>query len=293
MKRIWLNIRYIAELSVKYTGVIYALLGFIGMFVPLSDIFHAEITLIKRIVVSCCILLGTWMIVFGLSCIYVCNKKRYQILDVGNGHHVYVQYGDIFSCCSGDGNEERNIIIPVNRCFDTIIDNDLISSRTLHGISMNKLYSNHIFEQEELNEKIQKTLASNKNKYETINVRNKRKGNLKRYEVGSVAEIQGEAGVTYFFLGLTEFDKDLHAHTEDDDYVCALMRMLIYNNKRSQGRPLYVPLVGAGAANTQKEERDILEYIVKLIKMNKKLINCDLYIVIRDNAKDSIRITNL
>ena len=71
------------------------------------------------------------------------------------------------------------------------------------------------------------------------------------------------------------------------------MRMLIYNNKRSQGRPLYVPLVGAGAANTQKEERDILEYLVKLIKMNKKLINCDLYIVIRDNAKDSIRITNL
>lgn len=70
MKRIWLNIRYIAELSVKYTEVIYALLGFIGMFVPLSDIFYAEITLIKRIVVSCCILLGTWMIVFGFPCDY-------------------------------------------------------------------------------------------------------------------------------------------------------------------------------------------------------------------------------
>ncbi len=293
MKRIWLNIRYIVALSVKYTGIIYALLGFIGTFVPLSDIFYAEITLIKRIVVSCCILLGIWVIVFVVSCIYVYNKKRYQILDVGNGHGVYVQYGDIFSCCSGEHIEEKNIIIPVNRCFDTIIDDDLISRRTLHGIAMDKLYSNHIYTQEKLNDKIQTILTSNKNKYETISIRNKRKGNLKRYEVGTVVEIPGEVGITYFFLGLTEFDRDLHAHTEDEDYVLALIRMLVYNNKRSQGRPLFVPLIGAGAANTKKEERDILEYLVKLIKLNRKLINCDLYIVIRDSTKDSIRITGL
>lgn len=293
MKRIWLNIRYIVELSVRYTGMVYALLGFIGTFVPLSDLFDAEITLIKRIVVSCYALLGIWMIAFGVSCIYICNKKRYKILDVGNGHGVYVQYGDIFSCCCEEGIEKRNIIIPVNRCFDTIIDDDLISSRTLHGTAMNRLYSNQKYTQEVLNDKIQTILASSKNKYKTISIQNKRKGNLKRYEVGTVVEISGEAGITYFFLGLTEFDSDLHAHTEDEDYVLALMRMLTYNNKRSQGKPLLIPLIGAGAANTKKEERDILEYLVKLIKMNKKLINCDLHIVIKDNSKDNIRITGL
>ena len=293
MKRIILNIQYITNISIKYTGMIFALLGFIGMFVPLSDIFRDGTSLINKIVSSLCVLLGTWLLVFAVSCVYVYLKKYYQILDVGNGRHVYVQYGDIFSCNRGKVIKERNIIIPVNRCFDTIIDDDLISRRTLHGITMNKLYANHIYTQEELNEKIQTVLANNKSKYKNISVKNKRKGNLKRYEVGTVAEIQGEEGVTYFFLALTQFDQDLHASTGDDEYVLALIKMLMYNNKRSQGRPLFVPLIGAGAANTQKEERDILEYLVKLIKMNKKIINCDLHIVIRDTAKDSISITNL
>lgn len=293
MKRITSNIHYILEVSVRYTGMIFAVLGFIGMFAPLDDLLGDQMGLIRKFEISCLILGGIWLIVFLASCVYVCRKKYYKLFDVGNGHHVYVQYGDIFTDCGLEDGQERTIVIPVNRCFDTMIDDDLISSRTLHGISMNQLYANHIFTQEELNQNIQRILADHHVKYELLEAQNKRKGNLKRYETGTVVEIPADDGITYFFLGLTSFDSDLHAHTEDDAYVLALIRLLMYNNRRSQGRPLYIPLIGAGAADTRKEERDILEYLVKLIKMNRKLVNCDLHIVVCDRVKESIPITNL
>jgi hypothetical protein len=85
----------------------------------------------------------------------------------------------------------------------------------------------------------------------------------------------------------------LHAHTSDEEYVLALMKMIIYSNKRSQGFPLLVPLIGAGAADTKKQERDILEFLVKLIKMNRNLINCDVHIIVRNTAKNRVAITNL
>ena len=34
--------------------------------------------------------------------------------------------------------ERRNLVIPVNRCFDTLVDDNLISSKTIHGNLMQK-----------------------------------------------------------------------------------------------------------------------------------------------------------
>lgn len=293
MKRILSNFRYILKISFKYTGIIFAILGFIGVFAPLNDIFSVEKSLIKKILISCFILIGIWLVLFLTSCIFIYYKKCYEILYLGNGHHMYVQYGDIFSARGLKGDVTRNIVIPVNRCFDTIIDDDLISSRTLHGMSMKKMYSQHIYTQEELNRLIQEILSNNEIKYKMISIQNKRKGNLKRYETGTVVEIPKDEKITYFFLALTSFDKDLHAHIEDEEYVLALMRLLMYNNKRSQGKPLFIPLIGSGAADTKKDEQDILEYFVKFIKMYRKLINCDVHIVVRNDAEDAVSITAL
>ena len=40
-------------------------------------------------------------------------------------------------------------------------------------------------------------------------------------------------------------------------------------------------------------EKDILNYIIGLVKMNRELINYDLHIIVRDNGKESIAITDL
>ena len=50
---------------------------------------------------------------------------------------MIVKFGDIFS----EEYKSKNVVIaiPVNRCFDTIVNDKLISSNTLHGKVINKI----------------------------------------------------------------------------------------------------------------------------------------------------------
>lgn len=248
----------------------------------------------RRIFISAFILILVWTISFICCAFYISCKRRIEVLEVSNGYHIYVQYGDIFNAEEVlNPSERRNIVIPVNRCFDTLVDDDLISSKTLHGIAMNKLYSSGKFNNSTLNSAIQQNLNIQHIGSDIVQKKDKRKGNLRIFPVGTVAEIKDTETCTYFFLGLSTIDKNLHANTSNEDYVLALIKLLEFCNTRSQKYPVVMPLIGAGASETKKSERDILEYLVKLIKMNRSLINCDIHIVVRDSGKESIAITNI
>lgn len=119
----------------------------------------------------------------------------------------------------------------------------------------------------------------------------KRRGNLKRYDVGTVAEIKKSDVCKFFCLGLSYFDRDLTAHTSKDDYVLAMQKMIEYCYARSQGDAVIIPLIGAGLSKTKYGERAILEYLVKSLKLNKDLIVSDIYIVVRNSGKETIPIT--
>lgn len=54
-----------------------------------------------------------------------------------------------------------------------------------------------------------------------------------------------------------------------------------------------MPLIGAGLSKTKNDEKSILEFLVKLFKLNKDLIVSDIHIVIRDSGKGTIPITEL
>lgn len=218
MKRIWLNKKYIAKLASKWTSIIFAILGFISTFASLSDLLPENSSIQHRIFISIGVLVGLWLILFVIFSGYVFGKRRIELFEASNGYHVYVQYGDVFSEEEVLKPEERrNIVIPVNRCFDTIIDDDLFSSKTLHGITMKKMYASGEYTEQTLNNAIQENLLSvQKSEYEQIRREDKRSGNLNRYSVGTVAEVKNTDKCTYFFLGLSKFDRDLHAHTTND-----------------------------------------------------------------------------
>lgn len=304
LKIIKVNKSYLFHSSVKWTAGIYAVLGFIGTFSSLDSGLNDFLKRLLRgespstlmcILVSIVILLLIFVIFFMCALLRVIKKERYELMEVSDGHHVYVQYGDVFS--SDEVNnpmERRNIVIPVNRCFDTKIDDDLVSSKTLHGICMRRLYEEGIYTEETLSRAIQSFLDENiQIEPEQILRSEKRSGNLKRYPAGTVAEIKVSETCTYFFLALSWFDRNLHANTSDEDYVVALVKLLQWCNIRSQKYPIVMPLIGAGAADLRKSEKDILDYLIKLIQMNRSLINSDVHIVVRSSGKDSIGIAGL
>lgn len=294
MKRILLNISYIAKLATKWTSAIFAFIGVLSTFASLSDLFPPQLSPWCKFLISACILLGVWVAAFVGCTIYVLAKRRIKVLELNADHHVYVQYGDLFSENEVlEPSRRRNVVIPVNRCFDTIVDDDFVSSGSLHGLAMNKLYDEGVYTQEQLNEKIKENLNQQQIPFERICSLDKRKGNLERYKLGSVAEIPASQNCTYFFLGLTVFDSNLKASVTNVSYVAALMRLLEFCNTRSQGCPVVIPLIGGGMARTGRSEREILEYMIQLLKLYKELINCDIHIVVRESGKGSIGITGL
>ena len=295
MKKAWINKRYITELACKWTVMLFSLLGFVGTFVSLSDIVPDNWKLRNKILFSITILIIIFLIFWMLCAFWFGRQKWIEVFEGNNGCHIYVQYGDVFSSNEVKiPNQRRNVIIPVNRCFDTIIDDDLVSSRTLHGIAFKKLYSSGQYNEESLNTALYTDLNVRQRLVpEDISNNEKRRGNLKRYGLGTVAEIVGERDCTYFFIALSTFDYNLSAHTTQEEYVLAMQRMIEYCYCRSQGFPIVMPLIGAGQSRIGNNEREILEYIIGLFKMNKDLIMSDIHIVVRNSGKDTISITGL
>ena len=190
--------------------------------------------------------------------------------------------------------KRRNIVIPVNRCFDTIVDDDLISSNSLHGHVFNDLYQRNVFEPKALDACICQNLSKRHYVGECVKKSEKPAGNLKRYPVGTIAEVKDIDNRVYFLLGLTEMDSNLHVRVASDEYVQAFTKLLKFCSERSQGFPVLIPLIGTGFSNmSKKSERDVLEYMIKAIKLNSELVNCDIHIVVRNSARETVAISSL
>ena len=298
MKRLFINIKYIIQKSSKLTAMVFAFLGFVGTFAPLDDLSAllnlGNPSLAFRVLFSGLLVLAIWIFFFLVSCAYILLKRKYKVLELNSGNCVYVQYADILNFRKKHNARKYNLVIPVNRCFDTVVNDALISSNTLHGKIMKSLYSHNIFTEESLNTAIHVDLHSQQLQSETIPVNDKPQGNLERYPVGAIAKIPAEVSAlnyNLFLLALSTFDRNLHAHTTNEDYMLALVRLLEYCNTFSQRFDVVMPIIGGGASQLRKSEKGILDFLVKFIKLNEELIDFDIYIVVKNSKKDSLAIS--
>lgn len=292
MKRIWMNKGYIAKLSSAIIGGIYAFFGFIGTLVPLDEILPNTLSIWVRIAISLSVLLSVWFICFVTIGLVLSHKKRFKVITANSGHKLYLQYGDLFDENEViNPSERRNIIIPVNRCFDTVVDNHLISERTLHGIAFKKLYAMNRYTEESLNSTIQHLLLHKE--YENIAEVDKPAGNRKRYPIGTIVDLPGNGEEHFLLWALSTFDSDLKAHTSMQEYALAVQKLVESCNAESEGFPIVLPLVGTGLSRTKKEQLDIITYLVNAFRLNKNEINCDIHIVVHEDIKSEVAIMNI
>lgn len=287
---IWKEKRYIFNFAKKWTGTVFAFWGIMALFVSFDDIICAE--WYYKLLFALLLLFAVFAICCIIGAVVVINTKEVKLFDVGNNHAVYVKYGDVFSddLIRNNQYKHRNILVSVNRCFDTIVDDNLISRNTLHGAAINKIIKDKPYKIKKLDSEIQSQLESKY--YKQLEHDQKPAGKLKRYDEGTVVEITA-GNATYFLLGLTCFDEKLHPYITDEEYIHALMCGFEHSIERNQGNPLIFPLLGAGRAGTGKSEKDILEFLVKFLQLHRSKINCDVYLVVRNSAKNSISILDL
>ena len=204
--RIRINKQVILRRAWTWTGVAMTVLCFMALFVPMTELIPKECPIVCKVLIGCVAFFILFVLLAFASAVRVLFTNKVCVLTKA-GHHVYVQYGDVFSpkVVGKEYKGKRKIVIDVNRCFDTIVDDHLVSHRTLHGQLFQRFYDEGKFDEESLNKTIQDSLAGKP--YQLLTTAVKPKGNLRRYEAGTVAELKDDDQVSYYLLGLSPYIK--------------------------------------------------------------------------------------
>lgn len=294
-KRIWLERKSILNETGHCVGIVYTIWGFLSVWLSLEGCLPNNWTFWNKLLFAFAVLIVLFVLCFIGCTRHIFKETKREVVTSSSNHKVVVEYGDMYSpdAIETGYNGRRNLVVDVNRCFDTIINNDLVSDQTQHGRVMKQLYEKGLYTTDTLNDAIQQNLRQQKAVYEDLTVANKPQGNTYRYECGTVAEIQGDDNIVYFLLGISKFDSQLSASTSKAEYCIAIQRLIEFCDARSQGYPVVLPILGSGLSRTNISQNEILSYLVDAFKINKDKISCDFYIVVWEGDKDKISINNI
>lgn len=283
------NKEWLVKNTVAYTSGIYAALSMVALWVDFTS-FLSGLSPFLRVLVSLGVLVCIALICFVASFLYLRIKKRFTVFKSETGHSISIQFGNILdSSIHSIDNRLISIVIPVNRCFDTMVDDKLIAKSSLHGAFITSLVAKNSFSPESLNQQIQQSLKDEP--YDTLLPADKPRGNLKRFRPGTVVNI--EAGdLRYFLLGLSSFNKDLKAITSKEDYTIAIQKLLEYCDSNAQGGEVFLPLIGTGLSRVGVSKNDALSYLYHTIVLNKEHLSFDITILVPDSERGNISISN-
>ena len=283
------NKEWLVNNTVAYTSGIYAALSMVALWVDFTS-FLSGLSPFLRVLVSLGVLVCIAIFCFAVSILYLRIKKRFTVFKSETGHSISIQFGNILDVSiRTTGNRLNSIVIPVNRCFDTVVDDRLIARSSLHGAFISSLVANNSFSPEALNQRIQQSLRDEP--YDILLPEDKSRENLKRFQPRTVVNIDAE-DLHYFLLGLSLFNKDLKAITNKEDYTIAIQKLLEYCDSNAQGGEVFLPLIGTGLSRVGVSKNDALSYLYHTIVLNKELLSFDITIVVPDSERGNISISN-
>ena len=205
-------------------------------------------------------------------------SKSIQIY-INDSFPLQVEFGNLFE-------KKGVVVISVNEYFDTIVDNKMIATETIHGKFIEKLFKGRI---SELNKKIEESL----NNVEAEDVPNRAVGKQKCYPLGTCAVIT-EGENTYILAALTKFDTNNHAYIPLSEYGTIIQKIISTVATVANNRPVYMPLLGSGQGGGQKAAQKILSYMISQIEFCPDLsIPKGLHIVVYDSGNKSVNLDNI
>lgn len=168
-----------------------------------------------------------------------------------------VFFGDLFS-------SKEIIVIPVNEYFDTIVDDKIISSKTLHGIFVKTYFDGNEAD-------LKKQINNSLNGVKHVDVNSRRSlGNKKRYPLGTVCQVTKEDKI-FFLVALTKFNQNERAEVKNSEYQRVLCDLFSYIEQNSQGRNVSIPLIGGGHSGVSLSKQKLLEFLLFSIGLKDNL----------------------
>jgi len=286
VNRVKNNAKYIISRFTLIVSIVFGIISGIQVFVDWDTIGIKET---KNKIFILLILLLMCLFVALIWGLFLSNKRTIYSRDEVE---INVEYGDLMKIAFPKKSvEERIVVIAVNQCFDTIVDQNVIRASSVHGQFINN-YVHNKADLIRLDAEIAESLAEYNYQYTSLQRIDKRYGNLNRYSRGAIARINGDNGVTFFLLALTEFDRDCKAHCNKREYVESVLKLFEYYDSHGQGKELYLYPMGTGMARTGLSKKEALESIITLTKISKEHLRSKTTIIVDKRCKNDISITD-
>jgi hypothetical protein len=214
-------------------------------------------------------------VVAGIYGGFTIREKNQVQLKLSDRVKANVFFGDIFQ-------QNEITVIPVNDYFDTLVDDNVVSSNTLHGKFIKNVFGGN---EANLKEQIESSLSEVK----PIDVNSNRKiENNKKYPLGTVCEVKHE-GKVFYLVALTRFNENHRAEITNSEYQDVLCRLFEFIEQKSQGRKVNIPLIGAGHSGCKISKQKLLEFLLFSIALSDNLtLIKGVNVVLHDTVKDEI-----
>lgn len=188
---------------------------------------------------------------------YMAQKKREICLELNPDLKVHIEFGDLF-------NHKGIIVIPVNEYFDTIVDDQIIAHKSIHGKFIDTYFKDRI---SELDNKIQQALSSIKeNEINSTRIR----GKQNKYPLGTCISIHDGENI-YVLFAFTHFNEENNAYIDTKEVNNAIVKLMLYLDKISNGNSVYLPVFGTGLSRLRKRPQRMLLYILECIDFMEKI----------------------
>lgn len=281
------NLKYLGNWSIKIAGVLFSLLTLLLAFVSWDDLGITSkcVRLLILIII---------LIVSMVTAVLILLFKRSNILWEKGDRKIKIIYGDILKIAFPKKDRGKKIVvIPVNTCFDTIVGHGLVSENTLHGKWINGMEKRGT-----TIAKIDKEIEQNINEQglEALGVYSasqKPKGKKPWFSQGTVLSINGELGLTYYLLALSEFDENLNAQCSKEEFVGCIQSLIAFYDKNGQGSPIYLPLMGTGLSRANIYPEESLSILANMLKLNRDKLHGEVNIVVFNKQSNEVSIHNV
>lgn len=286
-KKILENIGFILQEGAKLA---LTFLTIVGTYFTLLNPSKEEIGTTERWIALVICVIAAYIFYF----IWVLINREVTIYEEDN-KKIVVQYGDFIEIIDKyeKSSEKAIFVIPVNRCFDTIVDDVIVEKQTVHGQFINYAKDN-LWALEELDKKIEESL--NNEVYEDLPISEKDKGNKKRYKTGQVAKVESVKGNVFYLLALTKFKKVGGKIVVDEsinmyDYFKCLQALVDYYNLDGRNLPIYIPTIGCGLSRLHIGVENSIRQLLSVWRLNHEVIRDSINIVVYKKLFWNVHIT--
>lgn len=235
------------------------------------------------------ILFILFLLIFYTILWYKADKLTSVNLNINNSE-IEIKIGDIFK-------ESGVKVIAFNEYFDTIVDDKIISRKSLNGIFIDKIGNGKLKELDDLI----KNDTDLKNNHKLDYNSSRASGKKQKYRLGSIFEYEYDKNKEeiYFLTAMTKFDKNNRAILSFKEFINFLLEFWNNIDIKYNNRTIVIPVLGTGITRFKEKidisDQELLNLIIWTFKLSKIKFTypSKIKIIVHDSKRDKINFYNL